>query len=193
MYINIKNLFKIDPTILPLLLVAKQAGKKELSTEIAMLLPEDDITDKLIEDGYLKLLKGKANQELPEKIRLGKKGTEFLNSLDQPDVEEEDIKVFIWLSDVYKKRNKQIGNGKNTKRLIASFREKSGIEKNELAFLCKTFIDDEEQQEWSFKLEYVFWKPKNLFQTKFVLEDSRLWTYYNKRKTYFDKAFKNLK
>ena len=54
------------------------------------------------------------------------------------------------------------------------------------------FILDDSEQDWSFKLEFVFWKPSNLFQTKFVLEDSRLWKYYNKKKAYFDKKFLEL-
>ena len=194
MYINIDNLFKLkNPLTLPLLLILKQASKKDVSKCIQELGFEDTEFSKLQVDGYIKFIKGNKKQTLIQKMRLDKKGTEFLNSLDEPDVEEQDIKIFDWLSAKYKERDKQIGNGKKTKRLIASFREKSGIEKNHLAFLCHTFISDDDEQEWSFKLEYVFWKPTNVYQTRFVLEDSRLWKYYNKRKDYFDAQFKNIK
>ena len=107
-------------------------------------------------------------------------------------MEEQDITIFNWLKNIYLKRGKTVGNGKRTQRLIASFRVKSGIELNKLSYLCKTFITDEEQQEYSHKLENVFYKPKTMFATKFVLEDSRLWQYYMKHKTMFDKEFEKL-
>ncbi len=190
-HINIKNLFSLpNPKALPLLLVLKQAQKKDLSLEIASLVTSDEDLEALEKEGYIKYIKGKSKDNIMQRMRLDKKGTTFLNSLESAEVEEQDIVVFDWLAKVYKKNEKQIGNGKKTKRLIASFREKSGIEKNNLLILCNTFINDEEEQEWSFKLEYVFWKPQNVYQTRFILEDSRLWKYYNKRKDFFDKSFK---
>jgi hypothetical protein len=126
-------------------------------------------------------------------LRLGKKGTAYLHSLEEAEVLDEDKKIFDWLAEIYKKNDKQIGNGKRTQRHIASFREKTGIEKNKLAFLCDTFIKDDSEMEWSFKLEYVFFKPTNAFQTRFVLEDSRLFKYHTKRKEFFENKFKNIK
>lgn len=193
MHINVDNLFKLpNPLMLPLLLVLKQATKKDVSDQVASLIISDEDIDTLEKEGYIKYIKGKKTQSIIYRMRLDKKGTKFLNDLDEPMVEEQDVKIFDWLSKIYKDNDKKIGNGKKTKRLIASFREKSGIEKNHLAFLCNSFINDDEQQEWSFMLEYVFWKPQNVFQTKFVLEDSRLWKYYNDRKGYFDNEFKKL-
>lgn len=194
MFINIKNLFNLpNPKMLPFLLVLKQSSKKDVVEKLAMLLSDDEDLDELISKGYVKVLKSKKTDNLIEKIRLDKKGTAFLHSLEEPEVEEQDKRIFDWLADQYKRNDKQIGNGKKTQRLIASFREKSGIEKNDLAFLCDAFIKDDEQQEYSFKLEYVFWKPTNMFQTRFVLEDSRLYKYYLKRKKYFDNKFKTIK
>lgn len=193
MHINIDNLFKLEnPLLLPLLLVLKHASNKDVSEKVASLVMEDDNIEYLLQNDYIKYIKGKKNQNEFERMRLGKKGTKFLNDLDEPMVEDQDLMIFDWLSDIYKKRQKEIGNGKKTKRLIASFREKSGIEKNKLAFLCRTFIEDENEQEYSHRLEYVFWKPANVFQTKFNLEDSRLWKYYNKQKQFFDQQFKKL-
>lgn len=193
-YINVNNLFKLpNPFTLPLLLVLKQAAKKDVVDKIAALVTSDEDLDALEKGGYIKYIKGKKDDTIIHRMRLDKNGTKFLNSLDEPDVEPQDIQIFEWLSGIYKKRNKEIGNGKKTQRLIASFREKSGIEKNHLAFLCNAFISDDEQQEWSFKLEYVFWKPANLFQTRFILEESRLYKYYLKKENYFKEQFKNIK
>jgi len=193
MYINIQNLFKLPhPNSLALLLVLKQAGEKDLSKEISLLALEDMDLHALKENGYIKYIKGKASQNVNQKMRLDKKGTKFLNDLDTPEVLEEDKKIFDWLAEMYKGQDKIVGNGKATQRHIASFREKTGIEKNCLAFLCDAFIKDDEEQEWSFKLEFVFWKPTNMFQTKFNLEQSRLYQYYLKRQDYFEEQFKTL-
>lgn len=192
MYINISNLFKLkNPLMLPLLLVLKQSSKKDVSEQLAVLIDDTEL-DYLIQNKFVKYIKGTKKQNELQKLRLDKKGTEFLNNLDEPEVEDQDVKIFDWLSEQYKKKEKQVGNGKKTKRLIASFREKSGIDKNKLAFLCNEFINDDNEQEYSHKLEYVFWKPSNMFQVKFVLEDSRLWSYYQKKKQYFDGKFKTL-
>ena len=194
MYINVTKLFLLpNPLMLPLLLVLKHASKKDVSELIANLIIEEEDLTELEEKGYIKFVKGKKDDSELHRMRLGKKGTSFLNSLDDPDVEPEDVKIFDWLANIYKKRDKQIGNGKRTQRHIASFRVKSDIDRNRLAFLCEAFINDDDEQEYSHKLENVFWKPVNMFQSKFVLEDSRLWKYYNKRKQYFDNEFKKLK
>jgi hypothetical protein len=65
----------------------------------------------------------------------------------------------------------------------------SSIHKNNLAFLCKTFIEDPDQFEYSKRLEYLFFKPANLFSVKFDIEGSRLYQYYLKHKTEFDDKF----
>lgn len=192
MYVNIKNLFTINPLLLPILLVLRHASKEDVSEKIAMLITSDKDLEYLEENSYIKYIKGKKEDNQFQRMRLDKKGTEYLNSLEEADVTDEDVTIFNWLSDIYKSKDKQIGNGKKTKRLIASFREKSGIEKNNLAYLCNTFINDDEEQEWSFKLEYVFFKPANAYQTRFTLEQSRLYQYYIKKKNFFDSKFKNL-
>lgn len=194
MYINLENLFRINPLMIPLLLVLKHASKKDVSEKIALIIYDDVELEKLENEGYIKYNKEKKKNECPfTRMRLTPKSTKLLNSLQDPDVLDEDVQIFNWLSRTYKSRGKEIGNGKRTQRLIASFREKSEIEKNHLAFLCQTFINDDDQQDWSHRLEYVFYKPKSAFQTRFVLEDSRLYGYYIKRKEYFDNKFKTIK
>lgn len=122
-------------------------------------------------------------------MRLSPKGSKILEEIQIAEVNQDDLDVYGWLEGVYKKSGKEIGNMKKTKSLIAQFRVHSGIERNHLAFLCKTFINDEKEMEWSQKLEFLFWKPANLFQTKFDIEQSRLYQYYLKRKEQFDAKF----
>lgn len=192
MYINIDNLFKIDPKLLGLMLVLRRAAKMDVQEKLAHLVPDDATLQSLVEKKYVKIIKGKKGQSELERMRLDTKGTEYLNSLEEPMVFEDDQKLFDWLSEVYRKREKQIGNGKKTLRHIASFREKSGLEGNHLAFLCQEFINDDDEQEYSHKLENVFFKTLP-YQTRFVLEESRLWKYYQKHKADFDSAFKKIK
>lgn len=194
MFINTKNLFKLpEPLILPLLLVLKQASKKDVSKELQQLTYNNDILKKIESLGYIKYIKGNKSDTIFNKMRLDKKGTQFLRELDEPDVLEEDIQIFNWLKSAYINEGKQVGNGKATQRYISAFREHSGVSKNHLAFLCNTFLKDENNMEYNNVLEYAFWKPKNVFSVRFVLEDSRLYKYYLNRKEYFDNHFKNIK
>ena len=46
MYINVKNLFSLkNPLALPLLLVLRHAGKKDVSEQIAMLIDDSTLED----------------------------------------------------------------------------------------------------------------------------------------------------
>lgn len=192
MYINFENLFKLkNPNSVLILLAAKQASKKDMSEYLATLIQEDSELEYLVSEGYLKLIK-KGKSDI-HKIRLDKKGTAFLKTLSEPDIQEQDIKIAEWLKGVYISKDKQIGNFKKTKMHIASLREETGLELNRLAHVCRVFTEDDEQQSWSYKLEYVFNKPENAFQTGFSLERCRIWKYYEKNENRFKKDFDRLK
>lgn len=126
-------------------------------------------------------------------VRLSDKGSKILEEIQIPQINQDDLDIFGWLEGVYKTSGKEIGNAKKTKSLISQFRVNSGIERNYLAYLCRVFINDEKEMEYSQKLEYLFWKPANLFQTKFDIEQSRLYQYYLKRKEQFDAKFLTIK
>lgn len=125
-------------------------------------------------------------------IRLSKKGIAWLEEIETPEITEDDLKIYTWLEGIYMNSGKEIGNKKKTKMFIAKFRVNSSISKNSLAFLCKTFIEDPDQFEYSKRLEYLFFKPANLFSVKFDIEGSRLYQYYLKHKTEFDDKFSKL-
>ena len=84
---------------------------------------------------------------------------------------------------------KDIGNKKKTKMYIAEFRVHSGIEKNELAHLMSQFLNDEANMLYNNKLEFALFKSSNLYQTKFNLDESRLWQYYSRNKEIIDKDY----
>lgn len=122
-------------------------------------------------------------------LRLSKKGKAVLEGLETPPVEEEDKTVFEWLKKHYLKMGKEIGNGAKTQRHIRDFRIKSGIEKNNLLKLCLTFLQDEENMTYNNILEYAFYKAPTAFETRFNIEESRLYKYYLKREDYFKSIF----
>lgn len=149
------------------------------------------IIEVLIATELVDAIKGTPKQTFCQKLRVTKKGQTYLDELETPDITEEDIQVFNWAEKVYKAKGKEVGNKKKTKRYIAQFRVQSGIDKNNLGKLLKSFFTDESNMEWNFKLEFAFYKPATMFETRFDLEQSRLFQYYLKNQNYFDKIFQN--
>jgi hypothetical protein len=144
------------------------------------------------EEGLITYVKGSKNDSIFKKVRLSSKGATFLEDLQVPEITEEDLIFYDWLEGIYKSTDRAVGNRRKTKAWIANFRAHSGIEKNRLAFLCKKFIDDPSEFEWSKVLEYLFFKPSTVYQVKFDIEQSRLYQYYLKHKQFFDTKFETL-
>ena len=142
---------------------------------------------------YVTLVKAKNKADtIQNRIRLSSKGSDLLENLQVPEINDDDLRLYDWLEGIYKAEDKEIGNRKKTKLYIALFRAHSGIDRNKLAFLCKCFMGDASQFEWSRRLEYLFFKPSNAFSVRFDLEQSNLYRYYLKNKTTFDKRFETL-
>jgi hypothetical protein len=175
MYINFKLLNKKGLEILDLVLLqlAKQNKSEDLSNEISLY--SKNRMETLVEKGYLTFIKGNKSDNEYQRLRITKSGNSFLEDLETPEVLEEDLLLFDWISNVYISRGKEIGNKKKTKMYIA--------------ILLDEFVKDDNNMEYNNRLEYAFFKASNVFQTKFELDQSRLYTYYLKRKQYFDSVF----
>lgn len=146
--------------------------------------------DKYQQLGYITLVKAKNKSDsIQNRVRLSKSGHEILEDLQVPEINDDDLQLYNWLEKTYQKEGKELGNRKKTKLYIALFRVNSGIDRNKLALLCKTFMNDSSQFEWSKKLEFLFFKPGNVFSVKFDLEQSKLYQYYIKHKEHFDNKF----
>lgn len=193
MYINFEILKTkaISLSDLMLLQVAKQNKYEDLSHIIKHTFSSNDL-DNLVNLGLLELIKGSKNDSLESRIRISKKGSSILDDIETPEVLQEDIMLFDWISDVYLSLGKEIGNKKKTKMYIALFRTESGIEKNHLATLLEKFVKDESNMEYNFRLEYAFFKPTNVYQTRFDINQSRLYSYYLKNKRQFDSIFERI-
>jgi hypothetical protein len=139
---------------------------------------------------YVTLVKAKNKSDsIQNRIRLSSKGNDLLEDLQVPQINDDDLQLYEWLERTYQKEGKELGNRKKTKLYIALFRVNSGIDRNKLALLCKAFMNDSSQFEWSKKLEFLFFKPGNVFSVKFDLEQSKLYQYYIKHKEHFDNKF----
>lgn len=139
---------------------------------------------------YITLIKAKNKSDsIQNRIRLSSKGHDLLEDLQVPEINDDDLMLYSWLESIYKKEGKELGNRKKTKLYVALFRAHSGIDRNKLALLCKTFMNDADQFEWSKRLEYLFFKPSNVYAVRFDLEQSRLYQYYLKHKQTFDNKF----
>jgi len=139
--------------------------------------------------GYLMFVKGKKTNSKYKLMRVSDKAKSLLNDLEVPELNEDDLSIYTWLENIYKSTGRVVGNTRKTKSLIALFRVHSGIERNCLAILCQGFLNDESQFEWSKKLEYLFFKPPTLFSTKFDINQSRLFQYYEANKEMYDIKF----
>lgn len=138
---------------------------------------------------FVDYIKGNAKDSEAFKIRLSPKGSKILEEIQIAEVTNDDLDVYEWLEKKYKEQGKEIGNAKKTKALIAQFRTHSGITRNHLVYLCKVFMNDEHEMEFSKRLEYLFWKKDHMYQTKFDINQSRLFQYYLMRKEAFDAKF----
>lgn len=191
MYINFqiaknKGLTPTDVANLQLICQNKNEKLWEIITETISL----QTLDRYQNLGYITLVKAKNKSDsIQNRVRLSTKGYELLEDLQVPEINEDDLMLYDWLEATYKKEDKELGNRKKTKLYIALFRAHSGIDRNKLALLCKTFMNDSSQFEWSMRLEYLFFKPSNVFSVKFDLEQSRLYQYYIKHKEHFDNKF----
>jgi hypothetical protein len=195
MYLNFELLRKsgLTPTDYLMLVACKQQKSEKLGDHLSeMCFDTEEPLLKLEDKGLVHFIKGTSKDCFFDKARTTSKGNEMLDDLSEAMVSPEDQKLFEWLSRIYTKKGKEIGNQKKGLRYLAQFRSESGIERNALAFLCQEFIKDETCMEYSIRLDYALFKAPNVFVTRFSLEDSKLYQYYLKRKDYFDEQFKNL-
>jgi hypothetical protein len=191
MYINFEIAKKrgLSPTDVVNLQLISQNKNEKLEEIITDNIPLS-VLNWYQELEYVTLVKAKNKSDsIQNRIRLSSKGNDLLEDLQVPQINDDDLQLYNWLEKTYQKEGKELGNRKKTKLYIALFRVNSGIDRNKLALLCKAFMNDSSQFEWSKKLEFLFFKPGNVFSVKFDLEQSKLYQYYIKHKEHFDNKF----
>ena len=189
MYINtnIVKHYNLNLQQVALLQILHQAKNEDVSEWLESYNGDLDV---LNEKSFLSEVKAKNKQESTYKrLRLSKKGREVLDAIETPEVTEDSLRIFEWIKQIYISAGKDLGNQKKTKMFIAQFSAESGIQRNALAFLIQSFINDESHFEWSKVLQYLFFKGESVFNIKFDLHSSRLYQYYLKNQNYFDNKF----
>lgn len=194
-YINFKLLFEkgLSSSDYMLLQCCRQQKFEKLGDCLSELCGgETEPLLQLEDKGLVEFVKGEKKDSFFDRARTSKDGLKLLDSLGVSGVTEEDETIWNWLADRFRAQDKNVGNAKKGKYYLAQFRVQSGIDKNKLAFLCNKYIKDEKRMEFSQVLEYVFFKPTNMYSSKFDLEQSKLWQFYLDHKEMFDKKFETL-
>ena len=171
----------------------------------------EEINDdyKSLEDkGFVKFVKAKnKTQSIHELIRLDKKGSKLLVDLFTYSPEEDTEKIISWIETTYKSMGKFIKNRKEACRRCEFFSKSTGIEKNKLAFLLQTFMQNvynpdihgdnfrEAKKQnpnlvLSNQVENIFWTPKDIFSKHYSLDNSPLYTFYLDNEEFFNTHFK---
>lgn len=190
MYINFKLLDSYG--LSPQDAVALQAIFQNKFEDNAEIISSVCDVEKFENLKLISFIKGTKKASKESLMRLSPKGSKILEDVQVAGVNQDDLDVADWIKGIYKSSDKEVGNFKNLKLHISFFRSNSGIERNHLAFLMKSFINDEDNFKYSQRADYLIWKPENVFQTKFSLDSSKLYQYYLKRKDYFDDKFNKI-
>jgi hypothetical protein len=191
MYINFQLAATkgLSPTDVANLQLISQNRTEKLVDIITEYLPLN-VLEAYQDREYITLVKAKNKSDtIQNRVRLTSKGSDLLEDIQSPEINEDDLQLYNWLETIYKQEGKELGNRKKTKMYVALFRVNSGIDRNKLAYLCKTFMNDTAQFEWSKKLEFLFFKPSSVYAVRFDIEQSRLYQYYIKNQEHFDNKF----
>ena len=183
-----RELHPLDVFILQIL---HQNKAEDMSENLALLMDDENI-QRLYAFNLIEMIKGTKKMNEFQKLRLTKKGKKWLTDFQTYRVVGNDYKLFETLKEIYLRESKDIGSEKKTLELIAWFRLETTFTHREIWFLAKDYVLDAEKMKYSHVLQYVFWKKENNFQTKPNLSSSKLWTYYEGKKDYFNKEFQKI-
>ena len=157
--------------------------------------------------GFVKFVKAKnKNQSVHELVRLDKKGNKLLVDLFTYSPDEDTEKIISWMEATYKSMGKFMKNRKESFRRCVWFTKSSGIDKNKLAVLVQTFMQNvynpevhgdnfyEAKKEnphliLNNMIENAFWTPKDIFAKHYNLDDSPLYNFYLENEEHFLKQF----
>ena len=157
---------------------------------------------------YVKFVNRKnKTQTLHDLVRLDKKGNKLLVDLFTYSPSEDTEKIISWIETTYKSMGKFIKNRKEACRRCEFFSKSTGIEKNKLAFLLQTFMQNVYNSDihgdnfreakkqnpnlvLSNQVENIFWQKENVFSKHYSLDNSPLYTFYLDNEEFFNTHFK---
>lgn len=109
------------------------------------------------------------------KFVLTKAGREIYENMQVPEINDDDVKIYEWLLGEARDREWDVSNKKKVLGLVAWFRTQVGLTAKELTELIDKYLQAEDSK-WNKKLEYMFFKPVNMY-SKRNLEESKLFNF----------------
>lgn len=204
MFINLKQLEKcgIDGNSIMILNIIKQNSNGAQEAFLKSL----NVDWESVKDYVDFVKKGPTNEA---KARLNKKGKDLLIKLVTSSVDEDTERIAEWVKATYKNRPSGIvKNFTELKRRIQWWSDTTGIKKNELALVIRSFMSNTYDPECGMTImeakkqnpylvlsnlaENIFWSPKDMFSKHYSLDDSPLYTFYDDNIDFFAKEFDNL-
>ena len=110
------------------------------------------------------------------KYVLTQAGKKLVDLMQIPDITDNDVILYDWLTAEVSPREWEIGSKKKILGLIAWFRSEANLTSPQLYELLEQYLAAEDSK-YNKKLEYLFFKPVNAY-SKRNLNDSRLFTWY---------------
>jgi len=133
-----------------------------------------DALNRVYKLGYLKFIKGTKGQTNYEKVRINPQGKEFLRQLEIPDITEASKHLTKRLIEIYENHNKEYGNEKKISTLVAWFLAETGIPAKEVFKQVENYLL-ETPPKYIMKLENLIHKKDHVYQTKWKMENSKLY------------------
>lgn len=197
-YINYNLLFDsgLSPTDYHIMVAAKQAQIEDMSGVLTTL--QDDAStriENLHEKGYIKFIKGTKKDSDMQRIRIDKKGSDLLEDLCIPAVEESDIKLYDYIVSMYfsgDNEDRVIGNKKKVKIFITQMRHYLGMSLHQFFYFFELFISE---WQWTIKLENLFMDANKVRYGSFInnIEDSPLLQWYQQNQQKVEKYWERKK
>jgi len=182
MYINFNMTKGLSFNQILLLQAISQNRTEDMSTLLESQL--DTATGQyFLEQGYIMLVQGKKDDSPLKKMRLTKKGKEYLESIQIPNVIEGDLELLGYLTTIYLSsgEDRKIGNKKKIASYISIMRRELELTLHEFYYLCEYFLAE---YEFTKVLEYIFFNSNKNRYGKFQdnLQDSPLYQFYEEHK-----------
>ena len=168
MYINFEQLYKSDISESDFMLLVKVSQK---NTE---LFKQEDIPtlERFLDLGLVELIK--QGKEFFEKLRISKKGKQFIRNIEVPKYSDEVQNLEKELVEMYEDYRKEIGLRADVKSRLTWFMAETGFR----ASIVKKYVDiylTETDPKYIKNLSNLIWTPQSkAFSVTFSLKDSKL-------------------
>ena len=168
---------------LGVLTLIKQNRIADLSKEIEFEVQGSQILEKLSQMGYIESVKAKNKSQTQfHLLRTSKLGNDVLESIEIPEVTENDLKLFGYLSQIYlshEDTDRVIGNAKKVKLYCVVLRNHLQMSLHEFYYFLEYFLAE---YPFTKKLENLFLDPNKNRYGSFInnIDDSPIFQFWQR-------------